>query len=41
MIKTMNITEKSKEYARVNSSRKVLDVRTFMGYKLPVLLVLK
>lgn len=30
-----------KEYARVNSSRKVLDVKTFMGYKLPVLLVLK
>jgi hypothetical protein len=30
-----------KEYARVNSSRKVLDVRTFMGYKLPVLLVRK
>lgn len=30
-----------KEYARVNSSRKVLDVKTFMGYKLPVLIVLK
>lgn len=30
-----------KEYARVNSTRKVLDVKTFMGYKLPVLLVLK
>lgn len=30
-----------KEYAKVNSSRKVLDVKTFMGYKLPVLLVLK
>lgn len=31
----------SKEYARVNSSKKVLDLKTFMGYKLPVLLVRK
>lgn len=30
-----------KEYARVNSSRKVLDAKIFMGYKLPVLLVLR
>lgn len=29
------------EYARIDSSRKVLDVKTFMGYKLPVLLVRK
>ena len=30
-----------KEYAKIDSSRKVLDGKTFMGYKLPVLLVRK
>ena len=33
--------DSQKKYARVNNSKKVLDVKTFMGYKLPVLLVLK
>lgn len=30
-----------KEYARINSHKKVIDAKTFMGYKLPVLLVRK
>lgn len=30
-----------KTYARVNEHKKILDMKTFMGYKLPVLLVRK
>ena len=33
--------DSEKEYARVNNLKKVLDLKTFMGYKLPVVLVLK
>ncbi len=33
--------DKNKNYARVLSSKEILDVKAFMGYKMPVLLVLR